>query len=100
LTGDFICAGVLRYNYFVSENQSIELLRLLAARLERLSADSHWARRSSGVRGNILKVIEQVDAGESVDNSRLDLLIGSAFGILLQAAEDIAFLESWYKKAK
>jgi hypothetical protein len=84
----------------VSENQSIDLLRLLAARLERLSADSHWARRASGVRGNILKVLEQADAGELVSNLRLDLLIDSAFGILLQAADDIAFLESWYKKAR
>ena len=41
-------------------NTDIELLRLLAERLERLSADSLWARRASGLRGNIIKVLEEV----------------------------------------
>ena len=41
----------------------IELLRMLEKRLERLSADSLWARRASGLRGNIIKVLEEIDAG-------------------------------------
>lgn len=32
---------------------------LLASRLEKLSADSIWARRSSGVRGNLLRELEE-----------------------------------------
>ncbi len=43
----------------MTDNQPIELLRLLAARLERLSVDSRWARRASGLRGNIIKIMNQ-----------------------------------------
>jgi hypothetical protein len=78
--------------------QQIDLLRLLASRLERLSVDSHWARRASGLRGNIIKIIEQVDPGESIPTRRLDLLTDTAFEILRRAAEDIPDLEKLYKK--
>jgi hypothetical protein len=71
------------------ETPPIQLLRLLAARLERLSVDSHWARRASGLRGNILKVLEQADAGEQVAATRLDLLTERSFDILRRAARDI-----------
>lgn len=85
--------GRLSYNCRVTVNQPIELLRLLATRLERLSVDSRWARRASGLRGNIIKVLEQADAGEPVAARRLDLLIDSSFDILRQAARDIPDLE-------
>ena len=81
----------------MNANQPIELLRLLASRLERLSADSHWARRASGLRGNIVKLLEQVDAGEPVAAARLDLLTDSAFEILRRAARDIPDLENSVK---
>ena len=90
----------LRYNNFVTENRPIELLRLLASRLERLSVDSRWARRASGLRGNMLKVLEQADAGKSVARERLDLLTESAFDILRRAAQDIPDLEILDKKTK
>jgi len=35
--------------------------RLLIARLERISVDSIWARRSSGLRGALLKWVESAD---------------------------------------
>jgi len=82
----------------VTDNQPIELLRLLAARLERLSVDSSWARRASGLRGNIIKILEQADAGEPVTTMRLNLLTDTAFDILRQAARDIPDLEDLYKK--
>lgn len=78
-------------------HQQIDLLRLLASRLERLSVDSHWARRASGLRGNIIKIIELADAGEPISPKRLDLLIETAFDILRRAAEDIPDLEKLYK---
>jgi hypothetical protein len=71
------------------ENQSLELLRLLAARLERLSVDSRWARRASGLRGNILKVLEQANSGRPVSSRRVKLLTDTSFDILRQAAQDI-----------
>jgi len=78
-------------------HQQIDLLRLLASRLERLSVDSHWARRASGLRGNIIKIIELADAGEPISPNSLDLLIETAFDILRRAAEDITDLEKLYK---
>ena len=78
-------------------HQQIDLLRLLASRLERLSVDSQWARRASGLRGNIIKIIELADAGEPISPKRLDLLIETAFDILRRAAEDIPDLEKLYK---
>ncbi|MGA2491035.1 MAG: hypothetical protein ABSF99_12780 [Anaerolineales bacterium] len=70
-----------------------QLLRLLTSRLERLSADSHWARRASGLRGNIVKVLEEVDSGREVSTGRLDLLTEAAFNILRRAAQDIPDIE-------
>ena len=91
----------MRYNIWVaSKHQQIELLRLLASRLERLSVDSHWARRASGLRGNIIKIIEQADNGEPITQRRLDLLTDNAFEILRQAAEDIPDLEDPTKNSR
>ena len=50
-------------------NTDIELLRLLAERLERLSVDSLWARRASGLRGNIIKVLEEIDSDRKLSRS-------------------------------
>lgn len=74
--------------------RQIELLRLLVSRMERLSADSRWARRASGLRGNLLKLLERLDDGERVASARLDLLIDSAFDLLRKAAEEIPDLEA------
>ena len=79
------------------DNRSIELLRLLADRLERLSVDSHWAHRASGLRGSITKLLEQADAGIPLASQRLNLLIKAAFEILRLAAKEIPDLESLYK---
>ncbi len=77
--------------------KQIALLHLLASRLERLSVDSHWARRASGLRGNILKIIALADAGEPISKKRLDLLTDTAFDILRRAAEDIPDMENFTK---
>ena len=82
----------------MTDSRQIELLQLLAARLERLSADSHWARRASGLRGNLLKVLEEIEAGTAVTQERLDLLMEAAFEILRRAAQEIPDLEALRKK--
>jgi hypothetical protein len=71
-----------------------QLLHLLVSRLERLSADSHWARRASGLRGNIVKVLEEIDSGLEVSTNRLDLLVEASFDILRRAAQEIPDLEA------
>ena len=78
--------------------QRISLLTLLAARLERLSVDSHWARRASGLRGNIIKVLEEAGSGQRIPYERLDLLIGTAFDLLRRAAQDIPDIEAFIRK--
>ena len=77
----------------MNDARQIQLLRLLVSRLERLSADSHWARRASGLRGNLLKVLEEADAGQEIAQPRLDFLVERAFEILRRAAQEIPDLE-------
>jgi hypothetical protein len=66
---------------------------LLASRLEKLSADSIWARRSSGVRGNLLRELEL--ATERTDfklsaaqRSRLVSLMALGFDYLNKGARE------------
>ena len=79
-------------------NPDIELLRLLAERLERLSVDSLWARRASGLRGNIIKVLEECDSGQHVEAERLRPLIERAFEVLRHAAQEIPDIDEILKK--
>ncbi len=82
----------------MSESSNLRLLRLLTSRLERLSVDSHWARRASGLRGNIVKVLEEADSGQEIAAARLDLLTEAAFDILRKAAQEIPDLEDLLKR--
>ena len=81
-----------------AQTDHIRLLRLLISRLERLSVDSHWARRANGLRGNIVKVLEEADSGQPVSADRVDLLTEAAFDILRRAAHDIPDLEELLKR--
>ena len=63
----------------VDHNQ--ELAWMLIARLERLSADSYWAHRASGVRGSLLRWVE---AGEG----DIVVLIERGFEFLEKAARE------------
>lgn len=65
-----------------------KLIRLLLPRLERISVDSYWAHRASGVRGALVKILEQLEAGETVDPAALRLNIRVGFEILREAAEE------------
>ena len=62
------------------------LIPLLLARLERISADSVWAHRASGIRGSLFKVLEKLENGENVSNQILVDLYQTGFYILEQAA--------------
>ena len=75
-----------------------ELLRLLARRLERLNVDSLWARRASGTRGNIIKVLGEIDAGREIDPARLKPLMERAFKVLEHAAQEIPDIDEIRKK--
>ena len=68
------------------DNEPLELIRLLLARLERISVDSHWAYRASGIRGSLLRALERLENGRSFQKSKLETLISKGFDILEQAA--------------
>lgn len=63
-------------------------MRLLLARLERVSVDSYWAHRASGIRGSLLRALEKIEAGQAVDESKLRRLMDRGFKILERAAEE------------
>jgi hypothetical protein len=68
--------------------------RMLSARLERLSADSVWAHRASGLRGSILRCMERIEAAQGSALIEGDLavladLLNQASRILIKAASEI-----------
>jgi hypothetical protein len=67
----------------------LDLARRLSVRLERLSVDSIWARRASGLRGGLLKAIEEVEQGAPGSAERLMPLIRRGFEIVEAAAHEI-----------
>lgn len=81
------------YNPSVKRDPTAEMLGLLSARLERLSADSRWARRASGVRGNILKILAEIESGKAVNAGRISSVTDMSFYILRQAAKEIPDLD-------
>jgi len=79
----------LKYNTAIMlDSNQTQLIRLLLARLERVSVDSYWAHRASGVRGALLRALEKVEAGQPVDRSALKQLTDKGFQILERAAQE------------
>ena len=74
-------------------SELLSLMKLLSERLERLSADSVYAHRASGYRGNLLRQIQQLENLKIPLNpdeyTRLQLLIESCYLILVQAGREI-----------
>jgi hypothetical protein len=61
-----------------------DLIEMLVARLERLSADSYWAHQASGVRGSLLRLIEN----DSLESSQVTILVEKGFSFLEKAARE------------
>jgi hypothetical protein len=59
---------------------------MMLQRLERVSVDSYWAHRASGVRGALLRSLEREEAGNAVDEDELREVMDLAFQILIEAA--------------
>jgi hypothetical protein len=72
--------------------------KILVDRLARLSADSTWARRASGLRASLDKAVDQIEAGHSIDIPHFDHLIDLGFEILEKAAEEIPIPEDILRK--
>jgi hypothetical protein len=65
----------------------IQLIRMLSERLERISADSIWAHRASGVRGSLLRILEEDEKKRQPDPETVSLAIAIALHILTRAAK-------------
>ena len=79
-----------------TEPTVLEAARLLTFRLARLSVDSTWARRSSGLRGSLLKEVERLEnlqqQGQELqenDLQHIDDLVQRGFEIIVAAAREI-----------
>jgi hypothetical protein len=75
-----------RQEDLASIDERVELAHFLISRLERISADSYWAHQASGVRGALLRCLEQADCRQS---ERLEFLIEAGFRLLEQAAREL-----------
>jgi len=74
----------------------INQARMVVYKLERISADSVWAHRSSGQRGAILKLLEKIETDpieaedpnseRQKDFKRLETLLESSYQLLEKAA--------------
>lgn len=65
-----------------------KLIHLLLARLERISVDSYWAHRASGVRGALIRSMEASEVQENPDMQTLESLSKLGFHILERAARE------------
>ena len=73
-------------------NKNVEAIQLLISRLERLSADSFWAHRASGIRGALLRfmdAIDNVEENQQIQDNTLNILIQKGYELLEKAAREI-----------
>jgi hypothetical protein len=68
----------------------IQLIHMLLARLEHISADSYWAHRASGVRGALLMILDRFENGQPIRISEIKLATDLGFYILTRAATEKA----------
>ncbi len=74
----------------MQSRENIQLVQLVLARLERVSVDSYWAHRASGVRGSLLRTLERLEVGETVSEPELQQGLRQGFAILERAARERA----------
>ena len=69
--------------------------KILVSRLERLSADSHWAHRASGLRGSLLRTLKRAEKSLDPDSFELlENLIPQGQDILTNAAKEIPDIDA------
>jgi len=71
------------------DKETLNLFRLLLARLERIPSDSFWAHRASGVRGALLRMLDKSERGQPVQRSDLTQTMDLGFFILEKTAKEM-----------
>jgi hypothetical protein len=74
--------------------------KILVDRLARLSADSTWARRASGLRASLDKTVGKIENGHPVDDNHFKGLISLGFEMLEKAGKEIPVPEDILFKSK
>jgi len=69
-------------------DESIQTLRFLLSRLERISADSVVAHHASGVRGAMLRALDQLENQKQIPEYEVKGLIESGYSLLQRAAKE------------
>ncbi len=70
--------------------QLVVSAKTLLYRLERLSADSIWAHKASGLRGSLIHALKQLEENPSHEATRaVEKLIRQGDSLLIQAAREI-----------
>ena len=72
----------------MDSTEEIKMIKMLLERLERVSVDSYWAHRASGIRGGLIKNLEELEKGTPAGQANPNELISSAFDILTRAARE------------
>jgi hypothetical protein len=70
------------------DEKTFSLIQLLLSRLERISADSVWAHRASGVKGSLLRMLGRSEKGYPIQQSELKRVEDLVFFILEKAAKE------------
>jgi hypothetical protein len=76
----------------IPDGVGMESVKLLISRLERLSADSRYAHRASGLRGSLWRCVEEMEmppGAEKPHLPRLEEIIAQGYEILEAAAREI-----------
>jgi hypothetical protein len=66
-----------------------QTLQFLLTRLERISADSVVAHRASGVRGAMLRALDDHEKGQPLSDQQLKRLADAGYVLLKKAAREI-----------
>ena len=72
----------------MQSHENIQMVQMVLTRLERVSVDSYWAHRASGVRGSLLRALERLEAGQPVSPAGLESVVEQGFHILERAARE------------
>ena len=68
--------------------RTTHLIHLLLSRLERVSADSYWAHRASGIRGALLKTQQAIEDGCIVNPHHVEQQLQAGFEVLERAGRE------------